>query len=427
LRHVDDRVFCIESGSSVRCFDCHGRAATPSDSPAMPQRYERKGQLLTLAIDSGVPRGSWHRLRVDADVPAGTDVSVAVSTHEEASPAPQGSSPDAEWMAFAPGVPHADDWDSAPHGAYDYAISQPAGRYIFLRLRLRGDGTRTPVVRRIRLDFPRMTSLDRLPAVYRDNPQAESFTERFLALFDAAIEDIDRAIERFPALLDVDGVQNEVLPWLGSFLDVAMDPAWTGQQRRAVLKAVPELYTRRGTPEGLKRTLKLLFDVDAAIDETGLARPWGALGNARLDGVRLFGRNYARMRVGRSALSQAPVWSVGNPDVDSLNANAFRFRVLVPGIDEEGVRRQIAGVVESQKPAHTLATVHAARTAPVIGQGMHVGIDTTLVALPPAVLARNGRGVRLDRNAVLWSASRCAGPAIRVGASSAIGINTVME
>jgi hypothetical protein len=58
---------------------------------------------------------------------------------------------------------------------------------------------------------------------------------------------------------------------------------------------------------------------------------------------------------------------------------------------------------------------------------MHVGVDTTLVALPPAVLARDGRGVRLNRTAVLWSASRCAGPAIRVGASSAIGIKTVME
>jgi phage tail-like protein len=431
LGNVDDRGFCIdEQGNGTsgrRCFDCYGRAASPPAKAPSPQLYEPKGQLLTLALDSGIPRGSWHRVRVDADVPPGTDLSIAVSTHEESAPAPQGASVDPEWIDFAAGVPHSDDWNSAPHGAFDYTVAQPPGRYLFLRVRLRGDGVHTPVVRRIRLDFPRQTSLDRLPAVYRDNPQAESFTERFLALFDAAIEDIDRAIERYPALLDVDAVPNEVLPWLGSFLDVAMDPAWTEVQRRAVLKAVPELYLRRGTPEGLRRTLKLLFGVDVAIDEVALARQWGALGTARLDGVRLFGRSYARVRLGRSALSQAPVWSVGNPDLDPLNAGAFRFLVLVPGFDSDKLRQQIMGVVESQKPAHTVATVHGGSNALVVGQGIHIGIDTALRALPPPVLDRTGRGVRLNRNAVLWGTSRCTSPALRVGRSSAIGINTVME
>jgi phage tail-like protein len=435
VRSAGGRVFCLgsqdQAASISRCFDCHGRPAsmpegssTPTPAPTL---YEKKGQLLTVALDSGIPRGSWHRVRIDADVPAGTDVSVAVSTQEDAAPAPQGASVDAQWAGFAPGVPHADDWNSAPHGTLDYTISQPAGRYLFLRLRLEGDGAHTPVVRRIRIDFPRQTSLDNLPAVYRDNPQAESFTERFLALFDAAIEDIDRAIERFPALLDAGAVQNEVLPWLGSFLDVAMDPAWTTQQRRAVLAAVPELYLLRGTGEGLRRTLKLLFGVDAVIDETAMTRQWGALGKVRLDGVRLFGRSRSRMRVGRSALSQAPVWSVGDPDLDPLNAGAFRFRVLVPRFDDDSMRQQISAVVESQKPAHTLATVYGGGSGPVVGEAMHIGVDTALVALPPPVLGRASRGVRLNRDAVLWSTSRCSNPPLHVGSASAIGIKTVME
>ena len=95
-----------------------------------------------------------------------------------------------------------------------------------MRLRLTGDGKATPVVRRIRLDFPRVTSLEFLPPVYREQPDAEDFTERFLSLFDASIAELDRAIERAPALLDADGVPDEVLPWLGSFLDVAFDRAW---------------------------------------------------------------------------------------------------------------------------------------------------------------------------------------------------------
>ena len=40
-------------------------------------------QLLTTAIDSGQPRCRWHRVRVDADIPAGTSMLVAVATSED--------------------------------------------------------------------------------------------------------------------------------------------------------------------------------------------------------------------------------------------------------------------------------------------------------------------------------------------------------
>jgi phage tail-like protein len=427
LRHVSDRNFCIEaSDGSLRCFDCHGRDASMPEEEKPPQLYEMQGQLLTLAIDSGMPRTRWHRVRIDADVPTGTDVSVAVSTQEEPTPAPQGFSGDRGWESFAAGVVHPSDWESTPHGAFDLALSQPPGRYIFVRIRLSGDGQRTPVVRRIRMDFPRRTSLDSLPGVYRENPQAEAFTERFLAIFDAAIEDIDRVIERHPALLDVQGVPNEVLPWLGSFLDVAMDPSWTEQQRRAVLKAVPELYRRRGTSEGLRRTLQLLFGTDVAIDESGPARPWSSVGQARLDSVRLFGRSDARMRVGRSALSRTRVWSVGNPDLDPLNAGAFRFRVLVPKLTDSRVHEQLTRVVEAQKPAHTVASVHSGGQGFIVGQNIHVGIDTAFVPLPLAVLGSTAHDFRLGRNAVLGS-RYCSSATLRVGRTSAIGIHTVME
>jgi hypothetical protein len=114
-----------------------------------------------------------------------------------------------------------------------------------LRLRLTGDAQATPVVRRIRLDFPRLTSLEFLPPVYREQPEAEDFTERFLSLFDASIAEIDHAIVRAPALLDANGVPDEVLPWLGSFLDVAFDRAWEPERLRHIIRAAPELYRRR--------------------------------------------------------------------------------------------------------------------------------------------------------------------------------------
>jgi phage tail-like protein len=280
-------------------------------------------------------------------------------------------------------------------------------------------------VRRIRLDFPRQTSFDRLPAVYHDNPAAISFGERFLALFDSAVEDIDQVIERYPALLDVDGVPQELLPWLGTFLGVAMDSGWSPERRREILKAVPDLYRRRGTPAGLGRALELVLGVTPAIDETALGRPWGAVGASRLDGVRLFGRSAVRLRAGRSRLDTTPVWSIGNPDHDPLSGASYRFQVMLPMIADDGRRAQAERVVESQKPAHTVATLRQSGGL-IAGLGTSVGIDTALVPLPRPVLGGPG-GVRLSRSSVLWSRYPCTDPTTEVGRTSAVGIHTLAE
>lgn len=430
LRNVADGRLCLEcevdGEKRLRCFDCHGRPIDPSP-PRAEALYQTHGQLLTLAIDSGIPRCRWHRVRIDADVPPGTGIALAVSTNEEPEPAPQGAIIEAEWQGFAAGRPHPADWNQGPQGTSDFLIDQPPGRYLFVRLRLTGDGLQTPLVRRVRLDLPRQTSFDRLPAVYRDNPTAEDFGERFLSLFDAAVADIDRVIERYPALFDIDGVPQELLPWLGGFLGVAMDPGWAPERRRAILKAVPELYRRRGTPAGLRRALELVLDVDPAITETAIERPWGAIGQSRLDAVRLFGQSAARVRLGRSALSSAPVWSIGNPDLDAINSNAYRFRVQLPVLADADLRERAEQIVEALKPAHTVADIRQnGLMGIIVGPGSSVGVDTALVSTPPPVLG-GPSGVRLNRASVLWAAKDSVPSGIQIGRASAVGIHTIME
>jgi phage tail-like protein len=426
--------FCLTETTSgnvpvARCFTWRGCALQEREvEPADPPVFETLGQLLTLPIDSGIARCRWHRARIDADLPPGTSVELKVASGETPDPPDQGDADrEGVWKSFPAGLPHPDDWQRSP-GAVDVLFRQPPGRYLFLCLRLTGDGRATPVVRRVRLDFPRVTSLELLPSVYRDDPRAEDFTERFLSLFDAAVEDLDALIDRFPVLLDGAGVDERVLPWLGSLLDVAFEPSWPAERRRAILQALPELYRLRGTPEGIARAVELVFGARPAIQELARERRWGAVGrDGRLGAVRLFGRARSRFRLGASALSAAPLVSYGDPDLDPLAAGAHRFRVLMPPgtASSPEARARLERLVESQKPAHTLAAIRVGGRGFVLGPGTAVGVDTVFGPLPAPVLGAAGN-VRLGRASVLWAGPRGPRTGFTVGAA-AVGMQTSME
>jgi phage tail-like protein len=269
--------------------------------------------------------------------------------------------------------------------------------------------------------------------VYRDNPEAEDFTERFLALFDASIADLDRAIERSPALLDPNGVPDGVLPWLASFLDLALDPSWSPDLRRKILLALPDLYKRRGTLSGLTDTIKLIFGVDASIQELAAERNWGSVGanndkprlrnSIQLGSSRLFGKSRARFRLNTSALSTAPLRSYGNPDHDPLLAQAFRLRVLVPPVESTAARQRLEQVIVSQKPAHTMATIRFGGDGFVLGGRSAIGVDTIIGPVPKPVLGSVGN-VRLNRMSVLWHGAHGTLKGLRLGETSIVRART---
>jgi phage tail-like protein len=433
----------------LTCFSWYGRDVKSCDvQPYLPPQRYTQGQMITLELDSGVPRCEWHRVRLDADVPAGTALLAAVATTEDPNPPTLGdASRDTGWTNFPPGKPHFSDWTAGPAGSLDFLINQPPGRYLFFRLRLRGDGIHTPVVRRVRLDFPRVTSLDRLPDVYRETPKAEDFTKRFLSLFDSSIADLDALIQRYPALLAAGGVPDELLPWLASFFDITFDPTWDADTRRKILNVVPQLYKQRGTSAALQSAVKTIFGVSPAITESPSTGPWGSVAsrkvlneerchpsgnqletqrNVTLGSTRLFGRNTTRLRLNRSALGSAPLRSFGDPDQDPFNTGAYRLQILIPpfpGMNAQQITR-LTNVVDAQKPAHTVASIRVGGAGFLLGVWSAVGVDTLFAPLAPPVLGTQGN-VRLNRMSILGSDAGEIGRNAGLGVNSVVGTQTI--
>jgi len=424
LIRSDVHGFCLGRGTADAdwaelCYDWYGRPIAGDQVRRLRQAsFAERGQLLTKALDSGIPRCRWHRLRIDAIIPDNCGLSIAVSTSETAAPAPQGGAGRGDWQAFPGGVPHPDDWQELAPGITDALIEQPAGRYLFVRLRLWGGGTATPRVRRVHIDFPRTTSTDLLPAIYQDDAAGGAFTERFLSLFDASLDTVAETVRRFPALLDSDHVPADVLPWIATFLSVALDEGWSVAARRRILGGAARLFRNRGTLPGLYQAIRLAYFPDPdeggpAIVEHGARRAWGGVAPssgpapptaARLGATRLFGRAEARFALGQSALGKTPVTSFGDPGEDPHRTGAFRFSVSIP--PGKGVTRtSIARLIEGQKPAHTLAAIRIGGEAGfVLGGTVQLGIDTLLRMTAP--MALGDPALRLRRGAILAGGRR---------------------
>jgi len=394
-------------------FDWNGRRLPGEDVGPAGDDAERRGQFLSAALDSQIPGCRWHRIRVDADVPGTTSVELAFATTDGPAEGRTPASPGADgWSAFPGGDPNPADWVQLVDGALDSTLNAPPGRYGYLRIRLTGHGGVTPAVHQVRLDLPRATSLDHLPAAYAEDPNAEDFTERFLSIADAQLEDIDEVLAQRPALLDADALPDDALGWLAGLLGTGFETEMPAANRRAFLRAAPELFSRRGTPRGLVETLDVALGVTGTVEELGPARPWGAVGRAHLGSVRLFGRSLARVRLGTSRLGVARVDGRGNPDHDALLAGAHRIRVHVPAGTDTSL---VARVVRSQIPAHVVADVEAA-TAGFVATTLRLGIDTTLSPPASAVVG----DMTLGRRGVV-SGGRAEGVTFLVGRTASAG------
>ena len=337
---------------------------------------------------------------------------------------------------FPAGPPNPDDWQDGGAASADFLVDQAPGRYLYVRLRLTGDGTATPVVHRIRLDFPRVTSADQLPAVYTQDPAAADFTERFLSLFDAAFDEADRAVERYPALLDPGGVPDEVLPWLGGLLGLAFDPGWDATIRRNLLAAAPAPVPRARHPRGAEPGHQDRVRHRRGHQRARRRPQLGGAGPGQPAGIHpavqpvpdpVPGRQLGPVLGADPQLRQSrrrPADRPGQPDPGAGAPGTWPRRPGPGGAAPAG-REPGAGAHGGRGPARR---ARPRRRRLVRGRRRHragsaAGSRTRRPAPPPGA----GQPVTLGRHSVLWPSARGSWAGIRPGAGLAVGMNTVAQ
>ena len=102
-----------------------------------------------------------------------------------------------------------------------------------------------------------------LPGIFQDN----DFLGRFLLIFESLWEPLEQRQDHLAMYLDPRTCPVPFLPWLASWLDLAVDAHWPEARVRRLVAGAMDLYHWRGTRYGLTRMLEVCTGLMPQITE----------------------------------------------------------------------------------------------------------------------------------------------------------------
>jgi phage tail-like protein len=394
-----------DAGRRIGYWTAHGlRVAVPARLV-----YEPRGRLATYRLDSGAYQTEWGRVFIDACIPEGASVhlhAIALDEADEAAAMPRVPPPNVKpgklrhpdlsppmppdaarpgpdgvrqplhrretgrelpWTQMAPGDPFV---------TYEAPVIATPGRYLWLTLELRGNTRVSPKIRCLRAEYPTHDYLRRLPRGFSRDNDAAAFLQRYLAMFEGVLGELEaRAVER-DLLLDPRNTPAPMLPWLAGFVGLVLDERWAAAPapdglppadvRRRYIREAAWLFRYRGTVPGLKRFIEIYTGIPVVIIEHYRLRAFGAAvlgdtGSAQASSVIGFG-----MRVG-GTVGAGPA---GGPAPDGFRTHAHRFTVVIPAALSAEQLDVVRHIVDVQRPAHTLFELCSVEAGMRVGLGL---------------------------------------------------------
>lgn len=445
-------------------FDLHGNPVKKVVVTGSVKYYS-EGTYTSEGLDSKLYKCQWHRVILRGRVPKGARITVLTYTAET-----QQSSD------FIQDLP-ADAWESGQSiyqldgDDWDCLVRSDGGRYLWLRLQLRGNGAATPTIERVQIEFPRISLLRYLPAVFAEDPSGTHFTERFLSIFDTTLRSIETQLDYLAQYFDplsapADAKHGrDFLTWLASWIGVNFDRQWPQEKQRRFLKRATRLYNIRGTKEGLWRQLLFFLDMEPEticcasdqpethcqprpancdpvkplpcawrppplILEHYQLRRWLFLGTGRLGDQAV---QWGKRIVNRSQLDtnaqvgQSQLISTQDAYRDPFHVYAHKFSVFVPASygRSDKYRRALENLVNAEKPAHTQVQIEYVEPRFRIGFQSMIGLDTVIGRYPEGVTLNT---TPLGAASVLGASPEKQGnPTFEIGKQSRVGSSTRLD
>lgn len=331
----------------------------------LPDNGLPEARYISGELDSAENETEWHKVELLADIPEETQIRVSYFATDERFGVLDGRVVDyAEYFAD-PAIPFARKWEASRHlwsepivNPRDALFMSAKGRYLRFRLELAGGESSAPVIRRLRVFFPRQSPIRHLPPIYQEDPDGSGFLERFLAIFGTLLAEMEEKIDRVSANFDPDAVSGPYLKWLSGWLSLDIADGWDEEKLRTLMKRAPELYKQRGTRRGLAEMLRIYTGTEPFIVEFHQLKAMQESSELRQLFTRLYGDN------------------------------PYCFCVMLPPecVRTDKQRLAIEAIIADQKPAYTEGRLIVLQ--PWMHADMHtyLGINTVLSEPTPLTL-----------------------------------------
>lgn len=353
------------------------------------QRFNHEhGMYYSKTLDSGIQGCQWHRLALQAEMPARTALEIYYYSSDDAvlkgkidGILSDQTHSTQEKKEYIDNLIRERAWIGPEREPVDMLFREKTGRYLWLKLVLSTfDDTVTPSIAGMRVFYPRLSYLRHLPAIYQEDPVSREFLERFLSLFESHFFDLETEITRLFSYFDPALTPPDFLPWLGSWLNVALEEQWLEAQKRLLIAEAYHLYRLKGTPAGIIKLVEIYTGkAPRILEHAAMGAPLVLGKEFRLGISGLLARTPIRgFRLGDdSILGRVALRDEAYSPADPFLPMAHRFTVLLDLSEAEfgRYREGLVRLLDAEKPADTSYHLRNIQETPG-GIGAIVGINT---------------------------------------------------
>jgi phage tail-like protein len=429
-------------------------AQGPKPLLPLPQaRFPRHGVcILDVPLDAGSPDLLWHRVYLEACIPAGCSLQVYARSYDDAADKSQTDwqlQPEPLWLPQASELPWYSGWKTPEkpyQGLYQILLQRESGsvremrgRFLQLKIQMNGDGRHTPAIHSIRAYIPRFSWQQQyLPSHFHQQQRpvmgdqrpanGADFRERMLAAFEGMSTPLEDRVAASELLVDPQSAPGFQLQRLADMLGVDLPEHWPLQRQRDWLAFSGQLQRQRGTMAGLclaldiatdggvsrgevipvehfrlRRTLSTILGLDLSDQQHPLTLGTGQSGNSIVGDSLILSADNAR----EFLALLAPELVKQNADDQRIVAEFFdryshRITVILHGPAAQQ-QASVASILQQQLPAHLQWAIKLSDYAFVPGLSPLLQIDSYLQRTPAwkkLILDR----IHLGRDSVLQNA-----------------------
>lgn len=250
------------------------------DSLVSETENGENGVYISCAFDSMENSTKWHRLRLNMEFPPGSICKIRIYASDTqdiiiAVPGIKGKSMVNlneyivdEKIDINRKIDTFEDIGAITYeNADDIILRNLKGRYLWICLEFINHEQERIKIDSMKIEFPQISFVDYLPEIYRVDEDPNSFTERFVSIFQSIYVDLEDKIDYLPVMFDVERTNKDFLKWIGEWLSVKNTSVWEEKKLRNLIKQAVKIYKIKGTKRAVAKIVQEYAGVEPIIVE----------------------------------------------------------------------------------------------------------------------------------------------------------------